>query len=61
MGRISLQIETDLWIMNFRNFASLEMIFPLNNVKDDFVIERDVHKTLKVVSHTKIYSNEPSF
>ena len=30
--------------MNFRNFASLEMIFSLNNVKDDFVIERDVQK-----------------
>ena len=47
--------------MNFRNFASVEMIFSLNNVKDDFVIERDVQKKLKVVSHTKIYSNEPSF
>lgn len=30
--------------MNLRNFASLEMIFSLNNVKDDFVIERDVQK-----------------
>lgn len=30
--------------MNFRNFASPEMIFSLNNVKDDFVIERDVQK-----------------
>lgn len=30
--------------MNFRNFTSLEMIFSLNNVKDDFVIERDVQK-----------------
>lgn len=47
--------------MNFRNFASLEMIFSLNKVKDDFVIERDVPKKLKVVSLTKIYSNEPSF